>query len=147
MAQDLTQQLTAALREAVRALNIHPRFRVQETDSYTIASLCDAALRAARDHGPHPKEAADIYQGWTNRETWAVSLHLNNDKAAYDTCRAFAKACGGNRQLLADRLSSYVVSSYLRFSARITNPMHADLMEAAITRIDFSEIAQDFLEE
>lgn len=41
---ELLDQLAEALREAVRALNVHPRFKVQETNSYAIASICDAAL-------------------------------------------------------------------------------------------------------
>lgn len=46
MADQITEQLAAALRQAIRALNVHPRFRVQETHSYAIASLCDDVLRA-----------------------------------------------------------------------------------------------------
>lgn len=30
------------------------------------------------------KENPDQYEGWANRETWAVSLWLNNDRGLYD---------------------------------------------------------------
>ncbi len=33
----------------------------------------------------------DTYQGWVNRETWAVALHLNNDESLYNIARALAK--------------------------------------------------------
>jgi hypothetical protein len=80
------------------------------------------------------------------RPRWSASTSTTS-RPAYNTCRAFARDCEGNRYRLADRLSSYVVPGYLRFGLSITNPMHADLMEAAIARIDFLEIADDFLEQ
>lgn len=43
-------ELLAALRMALQALNTAPRFKVPhlETDSYRIASVCDAALAKAK---------------------------------------------------------------------------------------------------
>lgn len=29
----------------------------------------------------------DTYQGWTNRETWALMLHINNDEGLYYAAR------------------------------------------------------------
>jgi len=40
-------ELVDALRFAQRALNAAPRFRVDDTDSYRIAALVDAALARA----------------------------------------------------------------------------------------------------
>lgn len=31
----------------------------------------------------------DTYQGWTNRETWALMLHTNNDEGLYHSARAW----------------------------------------------------------
>jgi len=39
--------LLDALRQAVTAPNTAKRFRVGETDSYSIASVCDRAIRKA----------------------------------------------------------------------------------------------------
>jgi hypothetical protein len=30
------------------------------------------------------------YNGWTNRETWATALHLDNDQGLYETVRDWA---------------------------------------------------------
>ena len=62
MADHITNQLAEALREAVRALNVHPRFRVQETNSYAIASKCDEALRFYDRHREQVMHAADLFQ-------------------------------------------------------------------------------------
>ena len=31
------------------------------------------------------------YNGWSNRETWATMLHLDNDQALYEIARDYAK--------------------------------------------------------
>ena len=35
-------------------------------------------------------EARDTYNGWRNRETWAVALHLSNDEGLYHAMRHVA---------------------------------------------------------
>lgn len=50
---EIVRELTAALRQAVTALNTAPRFRVPslDTDSYRVASICDRALAHAKEAG------------------------------------------------------------------------------------------------
>jgi hypothetical protein len=33
----------------------------------------------------------DNYQGWKNRETWVIALHLNNDWEVYNNVRAYIR--------------------------------------------------------
>jgi hypothetical protein len=40
-------EMLAAMKQAVTALNVARRFKVGETDSYQIASACDAAIAKA----------------------------------------------------------------------------------------------------
>ena len=40
------------------------------------------------------------YNGWTNRETWAVALHINNDQGWQESVRTSL------RELLSDHLST-----------------------------------------
>lgn len=40
-----------------------------------------------QDTSDDPTTIGPEYQGWTNRETWAASLHLSNDQGLYEGAR------------------------------------------------------------
>jgi hypothetical protein len=64
-------QLLEALHLAQTALNIQPRFRVHNTDSYRIAAQVDAALAAAEREG--------LTKTITGAPDWLEALELCED--------------------------------------------------------------------
>jgi len=50
-----------------------------------------AALDAAKAEGETIGEYRPAYNGWINRETWAVSLHLGNTESIYDVARILVR--------------------------------------------------------
>ena len=106
----------------------------------------------------------DTYNGWTNYETWAVALHLDNEEGSAthwrleaestleqslsdypdDIERARADATGTLAQHLsvyADLLSAAIGAPDLGHS------VYADLLAAAIEAVDWHEIARHYIDD
>lgn len=52
------------------------------------------------------------YNGWTNRETWAVMLHINNDQWLLETALDYAKIALHQEE--KDGLTSYVLGETIK---------------------------------
>jgi hypothetical protein len=98
---------------------------------------------------------ADTYNGWRNYETWAVGLWLDNDEGTHSYWRQAAResyrdaeaTCGLTRKQaaradLADRLRAEVEEG-----APEQSGLYADLLHAALSEIDWHEIAEGYLED
>jgi hypothetical protein len=97
----------------------------------------------------------DTYNGWTNYETWNVKLWLDNDEGTQGTMLSMARDVKTwnndkpfwtreeyERFTLADMLKDWV--------EEMTAPddsasMAADLLRAALGRVDWHEIADNIL--
>ncbi len=83
------------------------------------------------------------YNGWTNYETWAVKLWMDNDEGLYLHLRDMAQAYGKATAGFADSLKDLVEESAPELEAS----MYSDLLTHAIGRVDWFEIAENLLSE
>jgi hypothetical protein len=102
------------------------------------------------------------YNGWTNYETWAVKLWIDNDEGTYDYWREttrevwadsddkhpnqFMDRSGNARSTLAERLKDEhdSQSDHPVFKAA-DGSVYADLLNAALSEVDWYEIADSML--
>jgi hypothetical protein len=91
------------------------------------------------------------YNGWTNYETWAVSLWLNNEEGTHLRLREMAREAWDNAK--ADGTSTREEVAVISLAEAIKNwieemnplaeqaSLFSDLLSAAISEVDWSEIA------
>jgi hypothetical protein len=102
------------------------------------------------------------YQGWANYETWNVALWIDNEQGTYsERCRMAEQAkedaaedenvASGiwtaeqaARYRLADTLKEWVTDELM---PDLGASMAADLLGAALSEVDWQEIAENWLEE
>jgi hypothetical protein len=82
------------------------------------------------------------YNGWPNKETWLVNLWLTNDSATDSMWRAVAAEVG-DAYRLADVLRQDLEEGATAVQA---SGLYADLLTAALARVDWDTVARHFLE-
>lgn len=95
----------------------------------------------------------DKYNGWTNRETWALKLHLDNDQGLYIETRTIVSANAPDLGNVAMALRE-LAEGYLTVDGWIEQA-GGDRLPASLSRIaedigslyrvDWDEIAQAYL--
>lgn len=97
------------------------------------------------------------YNGWRNYETWAVALWIDNEQGSYSYSREMVSDAVESHALdpntepgetvsvsdIADRLKDWIEESAPEMEASL----YSDLLNAALSEVDWYEIAENYLEE
>ena len=93
------------------------------------------------------------YNGWTNRETWATALHINNEQAFYYHAQDMAAGYQDDKSGLADALEEWIgelLDMEMVLSAPPENRRELINMSndiGSLYRVNWREIAESFLSE
>jgi hypothetical protein len=94
---------------------------------------------------------AERYNGWTNYETWCVNLHIDNSEADQDYWRERAAWClkhqpnaDDARYELGEALKDAMYEKY--DEQRPDSGILADLLSAALSEVNWHEIARHYIE-
>lgn len=95
------------------------------------------------------------YNGWTNYETWNVKLWLDNEQSTQEMCAEYAREAWSNaegnryssRSQVARAALSESIKAFVEDNAPQVESMYADLLNAAMSEVNYREIANSFLEE
>ena len=87
------------------------------------------------------------YNGWKNYETWLVALWIDNDQSSYSYARELKDQVKDNEH------ARYDLSHALKEWIESDNPLNddatlfTDLLNAALSEVDWYEIAENYLSE
>jgi len=88
---------------------------------------------------------SEKYNGWTNYETWVVKLWIDNDEGSQNYWMDCAHDADTTIEL-ADQLKQAHDDDFMPDSDTLTG-VYADLMGAALSNVDWYEIAEALLED
>lgn len=97
----------------------------------------------------------ETYNGWKNYETWNVALWLGNDEGTYNLVREMAGEAKTSDRALTEYMGAtpaIVLADALEELVKTDAPdlgasMYADLLGAALSEVDWHEIAENVLSE
>lgn len=95
------------------------------------------------------------YNGWTNYETWAAKLWMDNEEGSYRSWQDAAQEAYDDaesdsidtREENAARVLAERIKEEIDDGAPEVSGMYSDLLSAAISEINFHEIAASLIEE
>ena len=83
------------------------------------------------------------YNGWVNRETWLISLWLNNDQDSYEL---LTKVLGLNTPSTrkAEKLHNLIEDQM--YDLELEASLWSDLLSTALAQVDWLEVIESNLE-
>ena len=91
------------------------------------------------------------YNGYTNYETWNVSLWIDNDHGTYSYTREQSEAFRDDAYGYADWLKEFVTEdnteSFGTAAVAEQSNLASDLLSAALSEVNWYEIAESYLSE
>lgn len=101
------------------------------------------------------------YDGFQNYETWCVSIWVNNDRQVYECCREDARRAVHDAAQLPHANAeegSLRLAAITLLASKLSEKMHSthvdqapnrfgDLLRAALGRVEWTQIAESFLDE
>ena len=95
--------------------------------------------------------------GWSNRQTWNVALWLSNEASSYEHWRNVARICRNTErnECGTDRSANVLLAAHLRgaYEDAVEHviadqpSVFSDLLRAALSEVDWLEIAENLLED
>ena len=83
------------------------------------------------------------YNGWTNRETWLVSLWLNNDRDSYELLNNVLGLSTSNARK-AEKLQNLIEDQM--YDLELEASLWSDLLSTALAKVNWLEVIESNLE-
>lgn len=110
--------------------------------------------RARIDAATAAHAEIEQYQGWANRETWALTLHINNDQGLYEEFRDLARdeawSSGYDRdKAIRERVTELLDIDYWTEEGADYPPAIAMMAReiGSLWRVDWAEVTAALLED
>jgi hypothetical protein len=89
------------------------------------------------------------YNGWSNYETWVVKLWIDNEQGSYEDWRGRTRAACKNADDKDEATGtlSHELKSEIEDASPLESGMYADLLNAALSEVDWMEIASAMVED